>query len=81
MTLIKKTLKGPQNTQLILDQAQVFPDDPGAGTPATVKYRNHYGSYWCCVGDEECDGVELPQEVLDWLNSSKIVNEVEAIEA
>lgn len=79
--MIRKTIKGPQGAELILDESQVFPDDPGAGTPAVVKYRNRYGTYWCCVGEGECDGVELPEEILNWLRSETIEQEIETLGA
>ncbi|RDJ35021.1 MAG: hypothetical protein DWQ19_09305 [Crenarchaeota archaeon] len=79
--MIKKTLHGPKGAILILDQAQVFPDDPGAGTPAMVKYRNNYSTYWCCINEGVCDEVELPQEVMDWLDSEAVENEIKKIGA
>ena len=81
MALIKKTLRGPKGVRLILDQSQVFPDDPGNGTPAIVEYKKHTGTYWCCADTGDCDGEPLPDEVLDWLNSEKVQNEIEALGA
>lgn len=81
MSLKRKTLKGPCGATLELDPAQVFPDDPGAGTPALVRYRGHTGTYWCCINECECDGVELPQDVVDWLNSDAVSDEVESLGA
>ena len=35
----KQTLHGPSGLRIELDASEIFPDDPGAGTPAMV-YRN-----------------------------------------
>lgn len=35
-----------------LDKAQVFPDDPGNGTPAMVSTKSGYSAtYWCACGE------------------------------
>ena len=67
--------------ELVLDSTQVFPDDPGAGTPAMVYLRRagrEVGSatYWCAIGEAELDnyggGVFLlsPQSVA-WLEAQE----------
>jgi len=35
----KQTLKGPEGLIIKLDSDQIFPDDPGQGTPAMVIQR------------------------------------------
>jgi hypothetical protein len=57
-----------------LDAAQVYPDDPGAGTPAMVCFGANYSStYWCAVGEEEllsedcCRTMRIPARVVAWL--------------
>ena len=81
--MIKKILKGPSGVKLILDQSQIFPDDPGNGTPALVEYKRGYkiytGIYWCCADTGDCDGMPLPDSVMEWLNSEKIESEVSAL--
>ena len=70
-----KTLTGPRGVQLILDRTQVFPDDPGNGTPAIVLYRTGSATYWCAVNEGQVDAhegtIRLPQSVLDWLDSKE----------
>lgn len=61
-----------------LDTDEVYPDDPGQGTPAMVYYRDGSATYWCAVGEGEVDGKEfirLPPRVLEWLES--LENEID----
>lgn len=71
----KKVLWGPKNIQIQLDQSEVFPNDPGKGTPALVilhKGRDTYtATYWCAVSEGEVDGYSLPQNQLNWLNEQE----------
>lgn len=65
----KQIFKGPQGITLELDPEQVFPEDPGQGTPALVCFPNgDTGTYNCvtCEG-ETADGTPATQEQLDWL--------------
>lgn len=77
---MKITLKGPGRLELVLDSSEVFPDDPGNGTPAMVYLRDKKGSivadatFWCAQSEGElCDNharmVPLHTKQLDWLNS------------
>lgn len=69
---------------VVLDRSQVFPDDPGAGTPAMVEYRGAYwgsATYWCAVGEGELDRgrhgmMALSDSALEWLES--LEDEIEA---
>lgn len=63
-----KTLLGPRGIQIDLDRGEVFPDDPGNGTPALVKYRGYTATYWCAWETGEVDGVNLPPTALEWLS-------------
>lgn len=36
---------------LTLDSEQIFPDDPGNGTPALVKWRDEYQATYHCALD------------------------------
>ncbi len=70
----KQTLIGPRGVKLILDPSEIFPDDPGSGTPALVEYKEQTGTYWCALGEGEvcCDKVvKLPVPVLDWLENQR----------
>ena len=73
------TLKGPRGALLHLDSSRIIPDDPGADTPALVEYRGNWGTYWCASETGECDGFDLPDSVLAWLNSDEVANAVEAM--
>ena len=75
------TLRGPMGYTLVLDPAEIIPDDPGAGTPALVydPTRRRSSTYWCAVTTGECDCYELPASVHDWLASDRIQDKVEAL--
>jgi len=61
-----------------LDKSQVFPNDPGQGTPAMVCFdgaRDRYAStYWCAVGEGELlherTGAtkQLTDKQMEWLD-------------
>lgn len=64
--------------RVVLDKREVFPDDPGNGTPAMVYYENQHGrfsaTYWCACGegellDDRGRTHQLTQAQLDWLDS------------
>ncbi len=75
----KQTVIGPRGIKLHLDPAQVFPNDPGAGSPALVEYRKSFGSYTCATCEGYCDSQPVPQECIDWLNSPEIDALVEGL--
>lgn len=56
-----------------LDRSQVFPDDPGNGTPAMVHSFGFSATYWCAQdnGLENRNGehMELTDAEVDWLGS------------
>lgn len=75
MTTKKTFEKG--NLTVELDREQVFPDDPGAGTPAMVYWRNgreeYSATYWCAIGEAELDGdrhgmKQLTDKQVEWLD-------------
>ncbi len=77
--MIKK-IQGPNRLQLVLDSSQIFPDDPGNGTPAMV-YRMGRGvsiaesaTFWCAQGEDalsDDSGIDQPlrPEESKWLAS------------
>ena len=71
-----KTLTGPNGIRIELDASQVFPADPGAGTPAMVYMARESATYWCALDTGELDGRKLRQPELDWLESQ--IDTVEA---
>jgi hypothetical protein len=60
---------------VVLDKSQVFPDDPGAGTPAMVHSFGYHATYWCACGEGELTEnrrggtTKLTKEELDWLDA------------
>lgn len=73
-------IKGPGGLVLVLDSSQVFPDDPGNGTPAMVYLKRNgceiaSSTYNCALGEGELGsyGYKPPYQLsgaqLDWLNS------------
>lgn len=66
-----KHLTGPDGIRILLDSAQIFPDDPGAGTPAMVYVGKHAGTYWCALdtGDIDCGGFTLSNAQWNWLDN------------
>ena len=70
-----KTLTG-HGLRLVLDSAQIFPDDPGQGTPAMVYKGNASSTYWCACGEGEllgpgCESVALSQTQCNWLDAQE----------
>ena len=76
---MKQTLNGPRGAKLHIDPSQVFHDDPGAGTPALVEYKRHFGSYWCVCDTADCDGITVPQDVINWLDGPECEAAVESL--
>lgn len=70
-------LKGPGGIKLVLDVREVFPDDPGNGTPALVTYGTSFSaSYECATNEEELTSDRhgtkgLTHEQLMWLDAQQ----------
>lgn len=77
---MKRILKGPGGWTLELDSDEIFPEDPGQGTPAMVysEDRNCSGTYWCVceTGEIDCQ-YPVPSRVMKWLNSEQVESIVE----
>ena len=68
-----KTLRGPNGITLTLDATQIFPNDPGQGTPAMVYTRGGSATYWCAsdtgtVMDDNWIDDELSVAQIKWLH-------------
>lgn len=64
--------------RLVLDPSQIFPDDPGAGTPALIEGPGGVsGTFHCAYGTGEVEGVQLPDAVYRWVETAAL----EAVEA
>lgn len=73
-----RTLTGPNNIRIVLDSREIFPSDPGAGTPAMVHYGRYSGTYWCALGEGEieCGEYTLTDTQYRWIESQEdTVNE------
>ncbi len=79
--MARRSIRGPLGAVLHLDPDEIFPDDPGNGTPALVEWRDQWGTYWCVSETGDIDGDTVPDSILRWLNSDKISNEVESLYA
>jgi hypothetical protein len=68
-----ETIHGPGGIRIELDSAEIFPDDPGQGTPAIVHLGKASATFWCAVDQGElADGdghVTLSSKHLEWLAS------------
>lgn len=77
----KQILKGPQGATLTLDPNEIHPEDPGAGTPAIIEWKGCTATYECGRATGEVDDWDttrqLPQRVLNWLNSEEIESAVD----
>lgn len=83
-----RTLTCPSDSRyrLELDPTQVFPDDPGQGTPAMVYGpRDSSGTYQAATsyGELACGPTvePLPASVQRWLDSDAIVDAIDELEA
>jgi hypothetical protein len=74
----QRTIFGPNGIRIVLDSNEIYPSDPGAGTPAMVYLGRHSGTYWCVsdTGELDCGEKELTASQLNWLQSDKVENEV-----
>jgi hypothetical protein len=74
--MVTKTLTGPNGLRLVLDSAEIFPADPGQGTPAMVYRGNASATYWCALGEGElmdprCEMVALTASQSNWLDAQE----------
>lgn len=66
----KQILRGPSGLKLELDASQIYPDDPGQGTPALVVRGNATASLECALQEGELGWGEyfLSPDQSKWLN-------------
>ena len=75
----QETLSGPDGLRIELDAEQIFPEDPGQGTPALVIQRkgrrDEYSSTYNCASDQGTlentrgEFLVLSKPKCDWLNA------------
>jgi hypothetical protein len=85
---MKKTLIHPRSKcKLLLDSSQIFPDDPGQGTPAIVELDlQSAATYDFAVGNgtvirDKAGEIHLHPAILDWLESDPVTSEIDKMYA
>lgn len=73
-----RVLHGPDGIKLELDQTEVYPDDPGQGTPALVILKTgQTATFWCADEQGEVDGIPLSNQQKEWLHGKEeLVNQL-----
>jgi hypothetical protein len=78
----KRKIVCPYNSSwyILLDKSEIFPDDPGNGTPALVVYgpTGQSATYNCAVneGEVDCGARQIPSKIFEWVeNQEDVVNE------
>lgn len=66
---MRDIIKGP-GISVELDTREIYPHDPGMGTPVLISLDNGETVTWNCgiSEGETVDGTKFNQEELDWLN-------------
>ena len=71
----RRTLTGPNGLKVELDANEIYPSDPGQGTPALVTLKvggkEYTASYACASaeGELDCGDYQLNEDQKDWLAS------------
>lgn len=70
---MKTTLTGPGGLRIVLDSAEVYPDDPGQGTPAMVHLGRHSATFACALdtGELDCGEKALTITQENWLQAQE----------
>jgi MOSC domain-containing protein YiiM len=70
-----KTFRGPNGLTLTLDSSEIFPRDPGAGTPAMLTKGRASGTFYCVLDTGEMSTgdvvVQLSATQQRWLESKE----------
>lgn len=61
------TMVGPRGSKVICDVRQVFPADPGRGTPSMLYWKGYSGTFACCINEGMVDTYPLPESIREWL--------------
>ena len=62
-------IKGPGGLVLELDARQIFPNDPGLGTPALLSLEGCTATFWCALNECEVEFISLTAAQQTWLDS------------
>jgi hypothetical protein len=73
--MVTRTEFGPNGIRLELDHTQIFPDDPGNGTPALVIKGEYTATFHCALneGELDCGGYQLDDREMRWLEEQEIL--------
>lgn len=79
--MTKRTLHGPNGLRILLDSNEIYPNDPGNGTPAIVQLFGFSATYGCAADtgeltDKHGEDRELTTVQLNWLQSDTVENAV-----
>jgi hypothetical protein len=68
-----RTIAGPGDLTLVLDSREIYPDDPGQGTPAMVHCQGYDATYWCALdtGELDCGAFQLTGTQQMWLQGQE----------
>lgn len=70
INLKDQILRGPEGIKVILDASEIFPNNPGLGTPAMVHLSTGDTATFNCVDSElEVDGIRLTSAQENWIRS------------
>ncbi len=70
ITHSKQTIQGPDGIKLILDASEIYPSDPGQGTPAMIELETgETGTFWCVADVDGVDGKWLTNNQKQWVAS------------
>lgn len=67
----KITLAHESGWTCVLDRAEVYPDNPGNGTPALVyaPAQKDSGTFGCAIGEGMAGDARIPSNVYSWLDN------------
>ena len=60
---------GPAGLSVRFDSTEIFPDDPGQGTPVLVFLGKESSTFCCALNEGEVDGIRLSQAQIAFLET------------
>lgn len=63
------TKTGPNGLRVEFDATEIYPDDPGQGTPVLVCLGRETATFCCALNEGEVDGIRLSQAQIAFLES------------
>ncbi len=65
----KFTKYGPAGLFVRFDASEIFPDDPGQGTPVLVFLGKESSTFCCALNEGEVDGIRLSLAQISFLET------------